>query len=496
MTMTLRGCLVTQLAGRALWTSSIPLASRWCLPTARWLLALAGLFAGGCFSAIAAERPNLIYFNVDDLGVMDVGFNSDRYHTPNIDRLRAEGMCFTEAYAPAANCAPSRACCLSGQYGPRHGVYTVGNSDRGPDQHRALIPIENTPHLDSDRPTFASVLQSGGYRTLHAGKWHLSKDPTQHGFDINVGGDTSGGPSGGGYFAPFESPPMRRFNDLYPAGTHRVDIFADQAIEFMRAHRGQPFLVHMAYYSVHTRLEPVPGLVEKYRDQPVHAAYASMIEKMDQGVGKILDALDSLGVAQNTLVLFTSDNGGHRGISRQDPFRSGKGSYFEGGIREPMLVRWPGRVPAGSTCTVPVMGIDFFPTFLDAAAIEVPDGLALDGVSLLPLMTSQGGIAERALFWHFPIYLQAYRGAGDDSHDPLFRTRPGSAMRYQNWKLHEYFEDGRRELYDLNADVGERNNLASTHPDQLRKLHEMLKAWRKKTSAPIPTKRNPKFAPN
>ncbi|TWU43046.1 Arylsulfatase [Novipirellula aureliae] len=446
-------------------------------------------------TAAYGERPNIIYINADDLGVMDVGFNSDRYNTPNLDKLRAEGMLFTDAYAPAANCAPSRACVLSGQYGPRHGVYTVGNSERGQSKHRKIIPIENTEFLKSNNLTIAGALKDAGYRTIHLGKWHVSPDPLQNGFDVNIGGGKAGGPSGGGYFSPFSSGPMQPFSDQYPMGTHRVDIFADQAIKFIQEHKNDPLFVHMAYYSVHTKLQPVPEFIEKYENKNVNAVYASMIEKMDQGIGKILDELERLGLKENTLVLFCSDNGGICKTSSQAPFRAGKGSYFEGGVREPMIVRWPKRIKPNSTCGVPVIGIDFFPTFLEAAGASIPEGKNLDGVSLMPLLTLSGSIPERTLFWHFPIYLEKYAGVADESHDPLFRTRPGSALRQGKWKLHEYFEDGRIELYDLQADIGERNNVAADYPEITAKLHQALKKWRKETNAPVPREPNPKYDP-
>jgi arylsulfatase A-like enzyme len=445
--------------------------------------------------AVWAAPPNIVYINADDLGVMDVGFNNPKYNTPNIDRLRAEGMLFTDAYAPAANCAPSRACVMSGQVGPRHGVYTVGNSDRGNAKTRKIIPIKNTEHLDPEIMTLADALKAGGYETIHLGKWHAGDAPLQQGFDVNIGGNGSGSPTGG-YFTPFKGGTMTGYNAKYPAGTHRVDIFADEAIKFMRANRARPMFVHMAYYSVHSKLEPVPEFVEKYKGKNVHAAYASMIEKMDQGIGRILDEIEALGLKDNTLVLFTSDNGGICKTSSQQPYRSGKGSYFEGGIREPMVVRWPARIQPNSSCSIPVIGIDFFPTFLDAAGLPTPENKILDGVSLLPLLTQSGPIAERTLFWHFPIYLQAYAGIEDDSHDALFRTRPGSALRQGKWKLHEYFEDGRLELYDLESDLGERSNLADRHPEKAQELRRLLEKWRAETNAPVPTEPNPKYDPN
>lgn len=453
---------------------------------------IAAILTALTFSAGAANtRPNIIYINADDLGVMDVGYNSDRYRTPNLDRLAKEGMVFTEAYAPSANCAPSRACVISGQYGPRHGVYTVMNSDRGKAQHRKLIPIKNTQHLADEMLTLPEVLKAGGYTTIHLGKWHLGEDPCSQGFDYNVGGGTSGSPYGG-YFVPFKGP-MAKYNEL-GKGTHSGDIFADKAIEFLKEHGDEPFFMHMAYYLVHSPIQPVPGMVDKYKaDEDVNAAYASMIEKMDESIGRIISQLDAMGLRENTLVLFTSDNGGVCKTSSQKPYRAGKGSYFEGGIREPMWVRWPTKVKAGTTCDVPVCGIDFFPTFLGAAGLEVPKGKELDGESLMSLLTGKDDFPGRPLFWHFPIYLQKYGGVDDDAHDPLFRTRPGSAMRLGKWKLHEYFEDGRLELYDLDADIGERTNLAAKMPGKAKELHTILKAWRKATDAPVPTEPNPKY---
>lgn len=456
-----------------------------------------GLIALMCvgFGVFAAERPNILYINADDLGVMDVGFNNPKYRTPNLDRLRAEGMLFTEAYAPAANCAPSRACVFSGQYGPRHGVYTVGSSARGKTEHRKLIPIQNTQHLKPDILTLGEALKAGGYRTIHLGKWHLGDDPTTEGFDVNVGGYASGSPQGG-YFTPKLKGAPAVYNDHYPRGTHRSDIFADEAVKYIKANTEHPFFMHMAYYLIHTPIQAVPGLVEKYGDaKDKRAAYASMIEKMDESIGRILAELDAQGLRDKTLVLFCSDNGAHSDISTQQPYRSGKGSYFEGGIREPLLVRWPEKVQPGSSCTVPVSGIDFYPTFLEAAGLPVPDGKILDGVSLLPLLTQSGELPERALFWHFPVYLQAYAGEGDNSHDPLFRTRPGSALRLGKWKFHEYFEDGRIELYDLESDLGEQKNLAATNPEKATELHLMLKTWRQEMNAPVPTELNPDYTP-
>ncbi|MGC6567111.1 MAG: sulfatase [Akkermansiaceae bacterium] len=454
------------------------------------------MLLGALFVAtgVPSAQPNILYINADDLGVMDVGFNNELYHTPNIDKLRAEGMLFTQAYAPAANCAPSRACVFSGQYSPRHGVYTVGTSERGSSKRRKLIPIKNTKYLDLEMPTLADALKQGGYKTIHLGKWHLGEDPTQQGFDKNVGGSTGGGP-GKSYYLPVKSGPMAAYNDQYPKKTHFADVLADQAVKFISENKDgkEPLFIHMAYFLIHTPLIPVTEMVGKYEERgKKKATYASMIEKMDESIGKILTGLEAAGLSDNTLVLFCSDNGAHSDVSSQKPHRSGKGSYFEGGIREPLVVRWPGKVTPGSSSDVPVCGIDFFPTFLEVAGLSVPKDKVIDGVSLVPLLTKSGAIPDRALFWHFPVYLQAY-SKQDDSHDRHFRTRPGSAMRHGKWKLHEYFEDGRLELYDLETDPGVRKNLAKAQPEVAKKLHQRLLKWRKEMKAPVPTKKNPKY---
>ena len=227
---------------------------------------------------------------------------------------------------------------------------------------------------------------------------------------------------------------MAHYDNLYPKGTHRSEIFADEAVKFLKEHGQQPFFMHMAYYLVHTPIQKVPELVGKYEGiDGLNAPYASMVEKMDESIGRILAEVEALGLKDNTLILFCSDNGGICKISKQTPYRSGKGSYFEGGIREPLVVRWPGKIAPSSSCSVPVIGTDFYPTFLAVAGLPVPAGKVLDGTSLLPLLIQKGSIPDRTLFWHFPIYLQAYAGIGDDSHDPLFRTRPGSAIISGKW---------------------------------------------------------------
>lgn len=448
------------------------------------------------FKTLAENKPHILYINADDLGVMDVGFNNSKFRTPNIDQLAQEGMVFTEAYAPSANCAPSRACVHSGQWSARHGVYTVGTSERGKPQTRKIIPTKNTLYIPQEVVTMAEALQAGGYKTIHLGKYHLDQDPLAQGFDVNIGGDKNGSPVGGGFFSPWTQPVMKKWSDKYPKETHRMTVYEDQAIKFIEENHKKPMFIHFSPYSVHTPIQPVKKYLPNYKGVDINANYASMVENFDHGVGRVLKALADNGIAKNTLVILSSDNGGIRAISPQDPYRAGKGSYYEGGIREPFIMRWPAKIKAGTKNDTPVCTIDLYPTFLAASNTEKPNGKILDGVNIMPLMTQSGNIKKRALFWHFPIYLQAYSTKKDDGRDPLFRTRPGSAMRYGKWKLHEYFEDGKFELYDLEKDINERNNLAESMPEKLSELKKMLYDWRAKTNSPVPTANNPKYDPN
>lgn len=403
------------------------------------------------------KRPNFIIINIDDLGWTDLSFMGSRYYeTPNIDQLANDGMVFSRAYAAASNCAPSRAALFSGQYAPRTGVYTVQNSDRGSAQQRKLIPIENTLYLAEEHLTIAEVLQENGYKTAHVGKWHITKDPTRNGFDLNIAGFEAGNPAAqgmGGYFSPFHNPHL----DDGSEGEYLTDRITDETLEFLKSSGNDPFFLNYAPYIVHTPIEPKLELEDKYRGKPTtnrhdNPGYAAMVETMDRNIGRIITYLKESGLYEETLLLFTSDNGGLHEVSRQWPLRAGKGSYFEGGIRVPMIAVWPGVIDPGTLSEVPVSQIDFYPTFLDVAGVQKPDDKVLDGKSLLPVFLGEK-LSERALFWHFPIYLQAYSDNNPDTHDRYFRTRPGSVIVRYPWKLHEYFEDGSLELYNLELDI-------------------------------------------
>ena len=444
-----------------------------------------------CQFSFADDRPNVLHINIDDLGVMDVGFMGDkRYSTKNIDKLASEGMIFTNGYAPAANCAPSRACVLSGQLPMRHGVYTVGSSERGKAQTRKIIPTKNSSYVDDSNLILTEAFKKAGYVTCQIGKWHISKDPTTQGVDVNIGGSSWGHPKS--YFSPYKNPNLSDG----PKGEYLTDRLTNEAIKFLKGNKDKKFFLYFPYYTVHTPLQGRKDLVKKYADKKdINANYAAMIECLDMNIGRLMTTLEELGLKENTIVVFTSDNGGIRKVSKQDPLRAGKGSYYEGGVRVPFSVRWPKKIKAGAKVDTPVTGLDFYPTYMDILDLKL-ENKTLDGISIKALLEGTGDIKERALFWHFPIYLQAYSVGNDGSRDPLFRTRPGSTMRFGKWKLHEYFEDGAFELYDLSKDIGEQNDLSKSMPERVQELAKMLKDWRSQYKAPVPTEKNPKFDPN
>lgn len=439
------------------------------------------------------DRPNIILITVDDLGWKDMGFmGSEYYETPNLDKLASEGMVFWQAYAGAANCAPSRACLMSGQNTPRHGIYTVSNSDRGEIKTRRIIPVPNNEVLPDSVYTLAEMLRDNGYVTGTFGKWHLGNDPKTQGFQVNVGGNHRGSPGKGGYFSPYNL----EFIKDGPKGEYLTDRLADEAIAFVRHNQDTSFFLYLPFYSVHTPIMGKEKLVKKFEQkQGSHGQdrpdYAAMVASVDENVGRLLSEIEKLELKENTLVIFTSDNGGIRDISYQDPLRAGKGSYYEGGIRVPLVVRWPGKVAAGSRCDVPVTNLDFYPTLQTAIGATHRSAL-LDGEDISPLLNGKD-LSERVLYWHFPIYLQAYNMKEDDGRDPLFRTRPGSVIRQGKWKLHEYFEDGALELYNLEEDIGEKNNLAKVKPEKAQELYQLLRNWRNKNNAAIPSKPNPSY---
>jgi len=452
-------------------------------------------------SAHAADRPNIVYIMADDLGYTDLGcYGSDYYHTPNLDRLATQSMVFTDGYANCANCAPTRAALMSGMYAPRTGVYTVGNPDRGKSKDRALIPSPNTTELAPQVFTLAEVLKAAGYTTAHIGKWHLGSGatgPENQGFDINIAGTPSGGTRS--FFSPYNNASLPDG----PKGEYLTDRLTREAAAFIEAQADAdaPFFLYLPLYAVHTPIQPLPELAERaesrergqYHNNP---KYAGFVEGMDQFVGRVLEALEQQGVADNTIVVFTSDNGGHGAYTDVHPLRGGKGMFYEGGIRVPLMVRWPGVTRAGAVCDEPVLLFDFYPTFAAVANSKLPTTQPVDGMDLSPLLKdAEASLNREAIFFHFPAYLEAYGGGMDEAHRQPWRATPCSVIRAGDWKLIEYFETGEVELFNLADDLGEQHNLAKQKPQIAEELLEKLHAWHGETQAPIPTERNPQYQP-
>lgn len=465
-------------------------------------LTIAAAALAGCKSLASrplanspGTRPNFVFILIDDLGWMDLGFmGSSYYETPNIDKLAGEGVVFSSAYTNAPNCAPTRACIMSGQYGPRHGVYTVGSSERGPARLRKLIPIENETTLDPKVVTIAEALKPAGYVSASIGKWHLGKDarsgPEAQGFDVSIAGSRRGATRR--HFSPYQ---LENLQDG-PEGEYLTDRLTDEAIKFIQNNKDKPFFLYLPHYAVHTPIHAKESIIAKYKSkQPAggqnNPKYAAMVESVDEGVGRIMKKLDQLGLRDTTAVILFSDNGGVAGITSMEPLRGGKGMLYEGGVRVPLVVRWPGKTTAGAKCDVPVIGIDFYPTILEMAGAARPEGHMLDGESIVSLLKGRASVKREAIFWHFPAYLQANYGWKGP-----WRTTPAGAVRRGDWKLIEFFEDGKLELYNLKNDIGESNNLASVMPGKTAQLHHLLQMWRKSVNAPVPTELNPAYRPD
>jgi arylsulfatase A-like enzyme len=441
----------------------------------------------GAQEAAAEKKWNVVLLLADDLGWRDLGCTgSTFYETPAIDRLAVQGMRFTQAYAACNVCSPTRASIMTGKYPARlHTTNFFGGNRKGmllPPEYRQSLPLEDT--------TLAEAFAAAGYKTAIAGKWHLGGKgslPADHGFQVVYGAESK--PAGG--------PP----ND-----PHFATQLSTQAAQFIEQSKDSPFFLYMPFHSPHVGLKTRPELLEKYkakaaalppstgpRDVPVaqgfkaravqdHAAYAGMVQELDEGVDRILRKLDELHLAERTIVIFMSDNGGlstaEGSPTSNLPLRAGKGWNYEGGLRVPLIVRVPGRVGAGTTNDVPVISNDLYPTLLQLAGVAVPTGQALDATSLVPLLDRSGAIPERPLYWHFPHY--SNQGG-----------RPGGAARVGDWKLLEFFEDDHVELYDLSKDPGEQQDLAAAQPERAAALKKQLADWRVSVGAQMPTP-NPK----
>ncbi len=439
------------------------------------------------------EKPNIVLIVADDLGWSDLSYmGSEYYETPNIDKLSKSGMTFYNGYASSANCAPSRATMLSGKYHTEHGIYTVRNSDRGSRKTRKIIPIETKSTLDLDFFVIPEMLKEMGYTNGHFGKWHLGDvgfHPEQSGFDVNIGGNRHGGP--GGYFAPYPNPQLEN----EPKGEYLTDRIGDEVVKFIDVNKENNFFAYVPFFSVHTPIQSKPDYQKKYSNKESNefhnrADYAGMIQSLDENIGKILDKIDALNLSENTLIIFTSDNGGIRAISNQYPLRAGKGSYYEGGIKVPMIFSWKGKIEAKTESYERVSNLDFYPTIKKLVGYN--ESIDLDGEDLTPIFKGEK-LKKRELYFHFPVYLEPYRVQLDNGTDPLFRTRPGTVIIKDNWKLHHYYEDNKFELYDLEKDVSESENLSEINKEKKNELLIDLNNWRKTNNAPIPSRLNPYY---
>jgi arylsulfatase A-like enzyme len=451
-----------------------------------------------------SAKPNVVFILADDLGWRDLSNEgSSYYESPHIDRIAREGMKFTRGYATCQVCSPSRASILTGKYPTNHGITTwigdrAGEAWRGTRRNDSHLPPEYDRNLRASEITLAEAMKKAGYKTFFAGKWHLGSKgswPTDHGFEINKGGWDVGSPRGG-FFSPWQNPNL----ESGPAGESLTLRLGKETADFIEANKDNPFLAYLSFYTVHGPIQTTPELWKKYQGKATAAGlakerflfdrrlsvrqvqdcpiYAGMIESMDDAVGMVLKKLDQLGLADNTIVCFTSDNGG---VSSGDaystsnlPLRGGKGRQWEGGIREPFYLKAPGVTKAGSTSAVPVNGIDWYPTLLELVGLKVPKKQQVDGVSLVPLLKGKS-IPGRPLYWHYPHY-------GNQGGEP------SSIITEDDWKLIHYHEDGRDELYHLGKDEVEQKDLAAAEPKRVKAMRVQLDVWLKATKAKMPVK--------
>ncbi len=470
---------------------------RWGVP----LLVLGGI-AFQTMASVAAETPkdrrlNVILILTDDLGWSDLGcYGSDLHETPHLDKLARQGMRFTDAYAAAPVCTPTRAALLTGKHPARLGMTIWREAAISPPRNRRLLPPAAVADLPRTETTLATTLQSAGYLTALVGKWHLGDadhSPETHGFDVNISGTHWGAPAT--FFFPYhgrfgQARERRYVPDLEfgQPGEYLTDRLTNEALRVIDHANDQPFFLYLAHHAPHTPIEGKPELVKHYEEEITsksrhrNPAYAAMIHSLDESVGRIVKRLEKHGLTDRTAILFTSDNGGYiseyqkRKVTDNAPLRSGKGSLYEGGVRVPLLVRWPGVTPAGAVCQEPVLSTDLYWTILNATGCQVkepPEG-ERDGQSLAPLLKDPKARLDReALYWHYPHYYAT--------------TTPVCAIRAGDWKLLEYYEDSRIELYNLRDDLGETRDLAAKMTDKTDELLRGLRTWRKGVNARLPT---------
>ncbi len=439
------------------------------------------------FGTELPERPNIVLIMADDLGWMDLGCQGNsRLRTPVLDGLAEQGLRFTNGYAAAPVCTPTRAAIMTGQSPARLRItnHAPGNGPGFRLPGSALQAAESRTFLDLDAVTIAERLRDAGYATGFFGKWHLSgrrgRDaagrfepryrPEHQGFDVNLGGWSAGGPPS--YFSPYRNPALTDG----PEGEYLPERLAAECVSFAKRNRDRPFLLTLWNYSVHYPFQAPEELIAHYRDRLGpglnNPTYGAMIEGMDRAIGSLLRGLEELGISENTLVLFTSDNGAWSADSR--PLRGGKGFLWEGGIRVPWIVRWPGVVRPGTLCETPIISTDLFPTLLEVAGLEPDPDVPADGVSLVPLLQGAAGLERDALFFHYPNY--AFHK----------QNRLGSAIREGRYKLIRWYDDNSVALFDLDADIGEQHDLATSRPQLAARLRSRLEAWLEQSSAAEP----------
>lgn len=426
-------------------------------------------------------RHNIVLFLIDDLGWMDLGCQGSTYYeTPHIDRLAAEGVRFTDAYAACAVCSPTRASILTGKYPARLLLTDWLPSGRW-DPNARLIEGRKIRGLPVEEVTLAEVLRDAGYQTIHIGKWHLGSEPfclpEHHGFDINIAGNAHGAP--GQYFFPYQgnwsiptTPHRARWNVLSDGqpGEYLTDRLTDEAVKLIEDAGEQPFFLYFPHYGVHSPLQAPEKLTKKYERVPKakrqgKPVYAAMVESIDNSVGRVMDALRVAGKEDNTVIIFTSDNGGFYKATSNAPLRANKGAYYEGGIRVPLIIKWPRVAQAGRVIHEPVISNDLYPTCLSAAGVTLKPNQHMDGFNLKSLLADMKSLPPRSLFWHFPHYNKY----------PF--SHPSSVIRRGKWKLIETFDPAGVELYNLNDDLGETKNLADTDPNRRDALLRELNAW-------------------
>lgn len=487
--------------------------------------------AASAFAKGAEQKPNVLFIMIDDYGWADVGYNGSKfYETPNIDRLASEGMVFTNGYAPAPISSPTRVSVLTGKYPARNGItdwipgYQYGLNEKQLSKYKMIAP-EMPLNMPLEEVIIPEAMKENGYSTYHIGKWHCAEDslyyPQYQGYDVNIGGWLKGSPNGikrsqggkGAYFSPYRNP----YLPDGPDGEYLTDRLGDEAIKLIDASKSKPFFMYLAFYAVHTPIEAKPEYVEYFKKkahkmrldeiQPFtkdldwyknadhkawhwkervvqsDAEYAALIYSMDENIGRVLDALKKKGLDKNTIVCLLSDNGGLSTAEGSPtcnfPLRAGKGWLYEGGIREPFLIKYPKVVEAGSVCHNPVIGVDFYPTILELAGLPLKPEQHVDGVSLVPFLKGDRTFDRGPIFWHYPHY----GGKGDT---------PGGAIRMGDYKLIEFYEDNHVELYNLRTDISETRDLSKEKPEVAADLLKRLHDWRKACGAKMP-KINPNY---